>query len=158
MPLGWAGDCQIRRTEVVRTSGNRIPTGGPGTAAKQPTDFFFRIQIFSVVHPKLSYAKKNSYHRPTSSPGWAESSAVHLRSVWKPEPGSRKAHTSPSQSAGCCGRRSLPPSRNGLRCPSPSPYTPPDQEMSKECQIKVTLRMEKDTIIFTHKYKSIDDE
>lgn len=31
IPLGWAGDCQISLTEVVRTSGNKIPTGGPGT-------------------------------------------------------------------------------------------------------------------------------
>lgn len=35
MPLGCEGDCQISRTEVVRTSGNRIPTGGPGTAGKR---------------------------------------------------------------------------------------------------------------------------
>lgn len=34
MPLGCAGDCQIKRTEVVLTSGKRIPTGGPGTAGK----------------------------------------------------------------------------------------------------------------------------
>lgn len=31
MPLGVAGGCQISRTEVVLTSGNRMPTGGPGT-------------------------------------------------------------------------------------------------------------------------------
>lgn len=37
MPLGCEGDCQISRTDVVRTSGNRIPTGGPGTEAKQQT-------------------------------------------------------------------------------------------------------------------------
>lgn len=39
MPFGWAGDCQIRRTDVVRTSGNRIPTGGPGTVSRR---LFFR--------------------------------------------------------------------------------------------------------------------
>lgn len=31
MPLGAAGGCQTSRTDVVRTSGNRMPTGGPGT-------------------------------------------------------------------------------------------------------------------------------
>lgn len=34
MPLGCEGDCQISRTEVVRTSGNRMPTGGPGTSSR----------------------------------------------------------------------------------------------------------------------------
>ena len=34
MPLGWDGDCQMRRTDVVRTSGNRMPTGGPGTVGQ----------------------------------------------------------------------------------------------------------------------------
>lgn len=33
MPLGWAGGCQMSRTELVLTSGKRIPTGGPGTAS-----------------------------------------------------------------------------------------------------------------------------
>lgn len=33
IPLGCAGDCQMSRTELVRTSGNRIPTGGPGTSS-----------------------------------------------------------------------------------------------------------------------------
>lgn len=31
MPLGAAGGCQISRTDVVLTSGNRMPMGGPGT-------------------------------------------------------------------------------------------------------------------------------
>lgn len=31
MPLGAVGGCQISRTDVVLTSGNRMPTGGPGT-------------------------------------------------------------------------------------------------------------------------------
>ena len=31
IPFGCAGGCQVRHTEEVRTSGNRIPTGGPGT-------------------------------------------------------------------------------------------------------------------------------
>lgn len=31
MPLGCAGGCQISLTEVVLTSGKRMPTGGPGT-------------------------------------------------------------------------------------------------------------------------------
>lgn len=49
MPLGAAGGCQISRTDVVLTSGNRMPMGGPGTggdraeagdtaAAAQPLD------------------------------------------------------------------------------------------------------------------------
>lgn len=37
MPLGWAGGCQMSRTEVVLTSGKRIPTGGPGTAISEIT-------------------------------------------------------------------------------------------------------------------------
>lgn len=31
MPLGAAGGCQISRTDVVLTSGKRMPMGGPGT-------------------------------------------------------------------------------------------------------------------------------
>lgn len=31
IPLGCAGGCQISLTEVVLTSGNKMPTGGPGT-------------------------------------------------------------------------------------------------------------------------------
>lgn len=35
MPLGAAGGCQISRTDVVLTSGNRMPTGGPGTGGNK---------------------------------------------------------------------------------------------------------------------------
>lgn len=31
IPLGCAGGCQMSLTDVVLTSGNRMPTGGPGT-------------------------------------------------------------------------------------------------------------------------------
>lgn len=31
IPLGCAGGCQISLTELVLTSGNKMPTGGPGT-------------------------------------------------------------------------------------------------------------------------------
>lgn len=35
MPLGAAGGCQISRTDVVLTSGNRMPIGGPGTGGTE---------------------------------------------------------------------------------------------------------------------------
>lgn len=34
-PLGAVGGCQMSRTEVVLTSGNSIPTGGPGTGMRE---------------------------------------------------------------------------------------------------------------------------
>lgn len=61
MPLGCEGDCQMSRTEVVRTSGNRMPTGGPGTAGKQKTSY---IYIFKKKNKKKHNMTALSFSAP----------------------------------------------------------------------------------------------
>lgn len=58
MPLGCAGGCQMSLTEVVLTSGKRIPTGGPGTVRdKEPavgkTKVFNFIQKDTVIYTDI---------------------------------------------------------------------------------------------------------
>lgn len=45
MPLGAAGGCQTSRTDVVRTSGNRMPTGGPGTGGTREEQVTVRLPL-----------------------------------------------------------------------------------------------------------------
>lgn len=49
MPLGWAGLCQMSRTELVRTSGNRMPTGGPGTGWGAGSYFLIYCKCFVLA-------------------------------------------------------------------------------------------------------------
>lgn len=69
----------MSRTEVVLTSGKRIPTGGPGTASNNPLCYSnietFNIQtqhraIFSVkVYTAYLNSGVGSYHHPMCAPG-----------------------------------------------------------------------------------------
>lgn len=59
MPLGWAGGCQISLTDVVLTSGKRMPTGGPGTVTQRSYGPDKRLRliiqncIFTIVQGSL---------------------------------------------------------------------------------------------------------
>ena len=55
MPLGWAGGCQMSLTEEVLTSGNRMPTGGPGTMG----DRYVRQQY--IMNPTIILQKVSVY-------------------------------------------------------------------------------------------------
>lgn len=49
MPLGCAGGCQMSLTDVVLTSGKRMPTGGPGTVTHKMTN---QVRVLHVTLKK----------------------------------------------------------------------------------------------------------
>lgn len=119
MPLGWAGGCQMSRTEVVLTSGKRIPTGGPGTASNNSLSYSkvtARLQHKAIFPWRQVYLESRIvfYHHPVCAPGVGVSWVRRLLCVWSWEPGSRTGHTCLGRSVGHCGWCSPPPSRSGV--------------------------------------------
>lgn len=74
IPLGCAGDCQMSRTELVRTSGNRIPTGGPGTSSSVRSRMCGELGRPSpiLVKAKTWISYSTYFPRPVSWTLWVE--------------------------------------------------------------------------------------
>ena len=64
MPLGAAGGCQTSRTDVVRTSGNRMPTGGPGTGGTREE----QVTVRPPLGPRPARLLQNSSGKAGDDP------------------------------------------------------------------------------------------
>jgi hypothetical protein len=65
IPFGVAGGCQISLTDVVLTSGNRMPMGGPGTAG----DRGGKADREGAAQPQAKFSSSRAAQRGQGSQG-----------------------------------------------------------------------------------------